>query len=376
MKTPVVQPAPTPAASVSEFITTFAIILAAIVVLLAFDTALARVDVKGRQSYAAREFATGERLLAQGNSEEAVDHFRTASTIDRDNSAYGTALAQAILADGQPGVAEQILLPLLERNPTDGAANLAMARVLSKQGREAEAKSYYHRAIYGLWPLGAETTRTAARFELIDLLGRTNAKQELLSELLPIQDDSTNDAAQRKRVARLFVVAGSPSRAVPILREVLRRDPLDADAYVALAEAALSLGDFAAARTNLLAAQKLAPANSSSIQARISLTDSVIALDPTQRGLSLGEQLRRSRNLVQITLASARSCLAAQAPQVAAALDSSRALLVSPSGADGQRQAIEQSLLLAEQMWGLRRTRCAPEREDGALALVHNRIAQ
>lgn len=376
MKTPVFQPAPPPAASVSEFIATFAIILAAIIVLLAFDTALARVDVKGRQSYAAREFGTGQRLLAEGKTGEAIEHLRTASTLDGENSAYRTALAQAILADGHPSTAEQILSPLLERNPTDGAANLAMARVLSKQGRDPEAKPYYHRAIYGLWPPGAESSRTAARFELIDLLARTSAKQELLAELLPIQDDSTNDAAQRKRIARLFVVAGSPSRAVPILRDVLRRDSQDADAYVTLADAALSLGDFAAARTNLLSAQKLMPEDSGSLKARISLTDSVIALDPTQRGLSLGEQLRRSRNLMQVTLASARSCLAAQAPQVAAALDSSETLLVAPSSAEGQRQSIEQTLLLAEQLWGLRRTRCAPEHEGGALALVHNRISQ
>jgi tetratricopeptide (TPR) repeat protein len=376
VKTPVVQPAPPPSASVSEFIATFGIILAAVIVLLAFDTALARVDVKGRQSYAAREFATGQELLGQGKTKEALEHLRTATTLDGDNSAYRTALAQAILADGQHSTAEQILLPLLERNPTDGAANLAMARVLSRQGRDPEAKSYYHRAIYGLWPPGAETSRTAARFELIDLLARTNAKQELLAELLPIQDDSTNDAAQRKRIARLFVAAGSPSRAVPILREVLRRDSQDADAYVALADAALALGDFAAARTNLVSAQKLMTQDSVSLIARISLTDSVIALDPTQRGLSLGEQLRRSRNLMQITLASARSCLAAQAPQVAAALDSSQTLLVAPSSAEGQRQSIEQTLLLAEQLWGLRRTKCAPEREEGALALVHNRIAQ
>jgi tetratricopeptide (TPR) repeat protein len=361
---------------VSEFIATFGIILAVIVVLLAFDTALARADLKGRQLYAAREFDTGQQLLAQGKTGEAIEHLRTASTLDGDNSAYRTSLAQAILAAGHPGTAEQILLPLLERNPTDGATNLAMARVLSKQGRDPEAKPYYHRAIYGFWPPGAEASRTAARFELIDLLARTDAKQELLAELLPIQDDSANDAAQRKRIARLFVRAGSPSRAVPILRDVLRRDSQDADAYVTLADAALSLGDFAAARTNLLSAQKLMPEDSGSLKSRISLTDSVIALDPTQRGLSLGEQLRRSRHLMQITLASARSCLAAQAPQVAAALDSSETLLVAPSSAEGQRQSIEQTLLLAEQLWGLRRTRCAPERQDGALALVHNRLAQ
>jgi tetratricopeptide (TPR) repeat protein len=375
MKTPAVQPALTPAASVSEFIATFAVILAAIVGLLLFDTALAKVDKSGRKSYAAREFAAGEQLLAQGKIEEAIEHLRAASTLDGESSAYGVALAEATLADGRPSAAEQMVLPVLERNPTDGAANLAMARVLAKEGKGEEAKSYYHRAIYGLWPPGADKSRNVARFELIDLLARANAKQELLSELLPIQDDSTNDMAQRKRIAHLFVVAGSPSRAVAIFREVLRRDSRDADAYVGLAEAALSLGDYATARADLLAAQKLMPEDSSSLQPRMILTDSVIALDPTQRGLSLAEQVRRSRNLLQMTLASARSCLGAQAPQVAAALDSAMTL-VSPAGAAVQAQSVEQNLSLAEQLWGLRRSRCAPEREDGALALIHMRIAQ
>ena len=359
----------------SEFIATFAVILAAIVGLLLFDTALAKVDKSGRKSYAAREFAAGEQLLALGKIEEAIEHLRAASTLDGESSAYGVALAEATLADGRPSAAEQMVLPVLERNPTDGAANLAMARVLAKEEKGEEAKSYYHRAIYGLWPPGADKSRNVARFELIDFLARANAKQELLSELLPIQDDSTNDMAQRKRIAHLFVVAGSPSRAVAIFREVLRRDSRDADAYVGLAEAALSLGDYATARADLLAAQKLMPEDSSSLQPRMILTDSVIALDPTQRGLSLAEQVRRSRNLLQMTLASARSCLGAQAPQVAAALDSAMTL-VSPARAAVQAQSVEQNLSLAEQLWGLRRSRCAPEREDGALALIHMRIAQ
>ncbi|MDP9203214.1 MAG: tetratricopeptide repeat protein [Gemmatimonadota bacterium] len=375
MKTPLFQPAaPTPAASVSEFITTFAVILAAIVGLLLFDTALARVDVTERKSYAAREFDTGQRLVAEGRIDRAMEHLRAASTLDGDNSAYGVALAQATLADGRPIAAEQMLLPLLERDETDGPANLAMAHVLAKEERTEEAKSYYHRAIYGRWPAGREKSRIAARFELIDLLARTNAKQELLAELLPIQEDSTNDGAQRKRIAHLFVVAGQPSRAVTIYREILRRDSRDADAYVGLAEAALSLGDFATARADLLAAQKLTPADSSALQSRMILTDSVVALDPTQRGLSVAEQARRSRNLLQMTVASTRKCLAAQAPQVAAALDSATALVSSASAAGAQ--SIEQNLSLAEQLWGLRRSRCAAEREDGALALIHNRIGQ
>ncbi len=376
MKTPLFQPAaPTPTATVAEFVATFAVILGAIVGLLLFDTALARVDLTERKAYAAREFGLGERLTAQGRTEQGIEHLRTASTLDGDNSAYGVALAQAILADGRPGEAEQILLPLLERNETDGATTLAMARVLAKEGKLDEAKSYYHRAIYGLWPVGAEKNRTAARFELIDLLAHANARQELLAELLPIQADSTSDVAQRKKIARLFVVAGSPARAVLTFRELLRRDPRDADSYVGLAEAALSLGDFATARIDLLAAQKLMPEDSVSLRGRIALTDSVISLDPTQSGLSLPEQVRRSRNLVQMTLTSMRTCLGVQAPQVAAALDSASLLLVAGRAA-GQAQSVEQNLSLAEQLWGLRRSRCAPEAQDGALTLVHNRITK
>lgn len=376
MKTPVIPAPPTPAASVSEFIATFAVILAAVVALVLFDTALARIDSRERKLSAAREFAAGEHLVAQRKFSAAIEHLRTASTLDGDNTAYATALADAILADGRPNDAELLLVPLLERNPTDGVANLAMARVLLKEGKIEQAKAYYHRAIYGVWPREAEDQRTAARFELIDLLASTDARQELLAELLPMQDDSTNSLAQRKRIAHLFVIAHSPSRAVTIFRDVLRHDAKDADAYIGLAEAALSLGDFATAKADLLAAQKLSPQDSSSIQGRISVTDSVIALDPTQRGLSLAEQYRRSRKLVQLTLASVRKCLGTQAPDVAAALDSAGASLVASAAAASQSQSIDQTLLLAEQLWALRRGRCAAERQDGALALVQNRITQ
>jgi tetratricopeptide (TPR) repeat protein len=376
VKTPLFQPAqPTPTATVAEFIATFAVILGAIVGLLLFDTALARVDATERKAFAVREFSMGGALTAQGRTEQGIEHLRAATLLDGENSTYGVALAQAILADGRPAEAEQILLPLLEQNETDGATTLAMGRVLAKEGKLEQAKSFYHRAIYGEWPVGDGKNRTAARFELIDLLAAANAKQELLAELLPIQDDSTNDVTQRKKIAHLFVVAGSPARAVVTFRELLRRDPRDADSYVGLAEAALSLGDFATARTDLLAAQKLMPDDSATLQPRMALTDSVIALDPTQSGLSLPEQVRRSRNLVQLTLTSMRTCLGVQAPQVAAALDSANLLLVG-GRAGGQAQSVEQNLSLSEQLWGLRRSRCAPEARDGALALVHNRVAK
>ncbi|HEX7594725.1 MAG TPA: hypothetical protein VF387_00145, partial [Gemmatimonadaceae bacterium] len=90
MRTPLVQPAaPTPTATVSEFIATLAIVLAAIVGLVLFDTALARVDVAARKTYAAREFEIGKQLVGQGKIEAGLEHIRTATMLDSDNAAFG-----------------------------------------------------------------------------------------------------------------------------------------------------------------------------------------------------------------------------------------------------------------------------------------------
>lgn len=369
--------APPPVASAPEFIATFAAVLAAIAVLLVFDTALAKIDTVETRSHAASEYRKGESLLAQGKLHDAIDHLRTAASLDREHSAYTVALADAILAEGSPNDAEPLLTPVLERNATDGAANLALARILVKEGRIEEAKSYYHRAIYGLWPGDAQHYRAAARFELIDLLARTGARQELLAELLPIQDESRGDSALRKRMAHLFVLAGSPSRASDIYRDILRRNPRDEEAYLGLADAALALGNYPTARADLLAASRLSP-DDSAIQSRMMLADSAIAIDPTQRGLGLDEQYRRSRRLVEMTIGSARRCLGADAPQVAAALDSVTRTLLAPSTAMPRSQAIEENLSLAGQLWRMRGARCTtpPPRDEEALALIQDRIAQ
>lgn len=76
-----------------------------------------------------------------------------------------------------------------------------------------------------------------------------------------------------------------------------------------------------------------------------------------------------------MTLASVRKCLGADAPEVAA-LDSTGSTLVASAAAAGQKQSIDQTLLLAEQLWTLRRGRCASGPQPGALALVQSRIAQ
>ncbi len=370
-------PSPPPAATASEFITTFASVIAAISVLLVFDTVFAKVDRHATQSRATSEFQAGETLSAVGNFRDAADHLEVAVSLDRENPAYSVALAEATLGRGRPEAAEQRLIPVLEHIPTDGAANLAMARVLAKQGRNEEAKSYYHRAIYGLWPADTDKNRRTARFELIGLLARTGAKQDLLGELLAIRDESTNDPALLKRIAHLFAVAGSPARATAIFRDVLRRNPRDVEAYLGLADAAIQLGNYRTARADLVTAKRIAPGDTS-IQARMELADSVIALDPTQRGLGLDEQYRRSRNLVQMTVSSLAKCLGLEASQAALVQASASRKPAASSRAISRSQAVDENLSRAAKLWQMRRERCPADvpKEREPLSLIQDRIAQ
>ena len=112
------------------------------------------------------------------------------------------------------------------------------------------------------------------------------------------------------------------------------------------------------------------------INIKVPFIDSVIAIDPTQRGLGLDEQVRRSRQLVQMTIKSAHKCLDVEAPPVAAALDSVARSLVAPSGAVTRSQAIDENISLAGALWRMREGKCTARPEDEALALVQDRIAQ
>ena len=378
MSDPVQQPpGPPPTASTSEFLLTFAVILVTILLLLGFDTGLARIDKRANSASALEEYKRGQSFFIAGKLDQAIDHYRAAATLDRDHSVYTVALAQAILAQGRASVAEQLLLPVLERDANDGPANLELARVLVKEGRPDEAKSYYHRAIFGMWQgPDAERNRTAGRYELIDLLAQSGDKQDLLSELLPLQDEAQNDSARRK-VAHLFVVAGSPERASSMYRTILRQNPRDAEAYIGLADATLAMGNFNTARDHLDAALKVAP-DDSVIKKRIALTDTVIAMDPGQRGLAIDEQLRRSKALVQRTITAARKCLDVSSPDVAAALDSVTRSLVASAANVPRAQAIEENLSIAGTIWRMRGTRCSTEQkpDEEALRLIQEKIAQ
>jgi tetratricopeptide (TPR) repeat protein len=366
--------APLPSATAPEFLATFALILLAIVAFLFLDEWLAKIDRDESRAHAANLYAEGRTLLATHDADAASNRFASAVAIERTNTRYEVALAEAMLADGRTEDADETLESVLARAESDGAANLLMARVLVREGRRAEAKSFYHRAVYGRWGADSLAQRLSVRFELIDLLVREGAQAELLAELLPLQDLPADSVALRRTVGRLFVAAGSPVRGADMLRDILQRSPDDGIAYEGMGDAALALGNFRTARADLAIASRLLP-HDTSITERLALVDTVLALDPMQRGIGERERAARSRVLLESTLGEIERC--GGAAPTSATVDSARLLLAPSASPHAPSVDPDHMLALAAELWAARPRRCpgAVSARERALAILHARLA-
>jgi tetratricopeptide (TPR) repeat protein len=364
--------APPPAASIPVFLATLATVFVAIALLLALDLSLARVDRAESSAHAADEYAAGRALLAAGKPNDAAARFGAAVAIDRQNVNYSLALGEAMLDAGRTTDAEATIETLLDRAENDGAVNLTMAHVMARENRFEDAKAYYHRAIFGQWGADSLDRRTQARFELIDLLARRGAPAELLAELLPFDATSPDSIALRSRLGRLFILAGAPARATTMFREVLRRQPHDADAWAGMGDAALGLRTFQTARADLEEALRLRP-HDAAIEKSLALADTVLAIDPIARDIGAHEQYVRSRALLIRTLATLASCFQTGASTVS---DSARALLAAAPAAQGEKAAANALVSLASDLYTGRPAACAAVKRDEALRLVQNRLGQ
>jgi tetratricopeptide (TPR) repeat protein len=363
-------------ASAGAFVGTFALIFAGIAGLFAVDTFLADQDRAASRAEARRLFQEGQRLEVKGDSRDAVERLRGAVAAERQNPMYQRGLAAALIAAGRTADAQSLLADRLQHDPADAESSLMMARTLERQGETRQAIAFYHRAIFGEWGEAERSRRVEARFELVNLLAAEHAQQDLLAELLPLETEAPSDPATRKRIARLFLAAGSPVRAIAIFRELVRADRHDADAYAGLGEALLQQGNYRLARPAFAAALNLRPGDRE-IAGRLDLCARALALDPTQRGLGASERYRRATAMLKLTVAAVDSCAGPSvAPPAAALLDTARTALAQPTpDAPSQDQAAEAQVNLAQRVWAIRSASCPVQPWARPAELVMDKLA-
>jgi tetratricopeptide (TPR) repeat protein len=360
-----------------SFLGTLGLVFVGIVALFVIDMFLAKTERAESVVEAARLFEQGRVLMQRGENAEAIGRIKDSISMERGNRDYLRTLAQAQFAAGNTADAESTLTELLQSDSGDGLASWIMARVLAREGRFADAISYYHRAIYGHWDRDAADNRLRVRFELIDLLAQRNSKEELLAELLPVQEQAPSDPKMQARLGRLFLLAGSPARATDVFRLILHDAPANGDAYAGLGEAEFARGDYRAAQRDFRAALRLTPDDQATRQ-RLDVCDELLLLDPMVRGLGPAERFRRSLKLVDLTRNEASQCIGAT-PSVDSQglLDKAAAALKAHVSTAHQSEVSESNLDLAEQLWQTRKKECkSPPPADSSLALVMARLAQ
>jgi tetratricopeptide (TPR) repeat protein len=271
------------------------IVLSIVVVIGFFLTrAVARANGNLRLQDAAVWFAAAERDLAAGRFDEAITAFRRAATIDQANRQYRLALARALVTTRQDQAARQVLVGIRQLSPEDSDVNLQLARLEGRQGDTAAAIGYYQSALYGAWRVSEESRRRDARVEFVRYLLAHDERRRALSELLILSANLPDQVTSQLEAAALFRQAGDSRRALDHFRHALALDPGNRRALAGAGEAAFDLGDYAAARRDLRAAD---PDPASPQYGRLTdllqVADLVLERDPLRPRLSLRDRWDR-----------------------------------------------------------------------------------
>ena len=356
-------------------------VAAVIVALFMVDIWLEKVEQTELASQALHADQNGQKLLAQHRADEAVDAFRKAHALERENTKYELDLIQALMSAGKLAEAEPLMAEILEQQSNNGHANLIAARLAAKQGRTNSADSYYHRAIYGEWPDHVTQHQTQTRLELINFLGQDGKQDEMLAELLPLEEKAGKNADLQPTLARLFLAAGSASRARDIYSQLIKAHPENATNYAGLGDAELALGDFRAAHLAFANAVAHDP-NDEEWRARFELTTNLIAIDPMMRRISDSERYSRSMRILQMAADDLSQCItknsALATNEATQLLTRAQAKLGAPAPKQPTNDMAEAVLSLAEAIWQADTSVCGTgtTANEQALRLIMDKLAK
>jgi len=304
-------------------------LIAIIVVFFSITTFAARAYHRKQEQFGAAWYERGQAALRQSRPSAAVADFRNALAYSRDNDLYRLRLAQALMADHRPQEARSHLLSLWEKEPGDGMLNLELAQLAAMWGDTPQAVRYYHAAIYGVWPDEPITHRWQTRFELSEYLLQRNTPQDTkaaqaelvaLAGVLPPQD-----VAAQMRLGTLFLQTGLYARALTAFQAALTDQPNLMPGLEGASEAAFRMGEYEIARHYLLPIVAQKPKDAHFLEL-LNLSELVIKLDPSERGLPSQEPARRALHDFQLALTRAQKCAPAADSDVAALLGQAKSI--------------------------------------------------
>ncbi len=345
-------------------------VVAGVLGLFLVGTFLVHQYYTSREDRASAAYREGAELARANRHAEAAERFRQALSLARHDQ-YRLALGVALGEADRTAEARVYLGQVIEREPRNGPALLAMARVERREGNEAAALEAYRRAVEGEWPAGGAGL-TQATFEYVQMLQSSGRKRQAVAELLQLSEHR-NDPATGVRIGRALLDLGSAFEARSVFREVIGTNPGNVAAYAGLGEAEWALGNTLTSVRAFREALRLNPGDES-VRVQASVAERVLTLDPLARGISAAERRRRGVVLLEATLEAFQSCAPRPFDRDTAGLVAKAEQLVRGAGRNRPAsRSVTDSLALADSLWTRRAEACPSVPADPALSRILSR---
>jgi tetratricopeptide (TPR) repeat protein len=263
-----------------------------------------------QSSLASRTYQHGLNELQFGESEDAIQYFRSALSFQPENFDYQFSLAEALERANRFDEAETYLQTLWERQPQNGEVNVQLARLASHRHHTTDVLRYYHNAIYGIWKSDPDQNRRAARVQLVNFLIANNDVTQAQAELIAMQAGLPSDPNLHLQVADLFTKIQDYEHALAEYREVRQVDHKNVAAAAGAGEAAFKLGRFRTAQ-HFLEAALYGGDRDVAVRNMLETTWLIFAANPFRRGLSVSERIERVQTDFKTASDRLKNCMAA-----------------------------------------------------------------
>jgi len=252
-------------------------------------------------------YRNGQKLLAQGQVEEAVSAFRSALAYAPQDVKSRAALGLALVQSGHFNDASAYLSAVVKADPQNGPAWLGLAKISLAGGDKKQAMELYRQALSKEWPASEESRRRIAQLEYAGLLRDAGRRSEAISFLLSMIEQRGDDPALAKKAADMVKTIGTPEQAEEAYAALANHFPADASVWLRLGDARFAAGKDALALDAYRRAAKIDPENTYAHQTAARVED-VLRVDPTRRGLSVRERARRWDEIFRRVLAAVAAC--------------------------------------------------------------------
>jgi thioredoxin-like negative regulator of GroEL len=253
-----------------------------------------------RQRLASDWVRTAEAHLGAGRPLEAAEAYRTALSYSRENPVYQLRLARALVSADRLPEARAYLVNLANRDPSQGAVNLELARVAARQDEHQTAVQHYRRAIDGYWADDATGQRRSARVELSSFLLQHGDRAAAVAELMALAADLPADAAQYTRTAQELAAAGAHVQALELFRRALEIDTRYAPAMLGAGRSAFALADYPTAQRYLVGYERTADGADEESGALLETLEYLSQVNAREARLSIAERAQRASRAFEI----------------------------------------------------------------------------